>query len=528
LKRERSRFSHEIHFKEVDAMHFFVSRIMRNAAAGLLAMAVNSSAQTPGTTATPIRHLVVIFQENVSFDHYFATYPNALNGGGEPLFVAARRTPGVNGLNGPLLTHNPNSVQPFRLSRAQAITCDQGHTYTNEQKAMNRGLMDQFVQLDGTTQTDCNDLGKGKGLVMGYYDGNTVTALWNYAQHFALSDNFFSTTFGPSTLGHLNLASGQTNAATIAHDAGNAGAALTSGTVTGDIQPAFDDCIAPGANTIFMSGLNVGDLLNKKGITWGWFQGGFTPSSRNADGTAVCASQHTQFDGTASVADYISNHNPFQYYQSTANPHHLAATSTAMIGKTDQANHQYDIADFFTALGAGNLAWVSFLKAPAFEDGHAMYSNPLDEQTFLVNTINALENSPFWADTAVIIAYDDSDGWYDHVMPPIVNGSGAASDALSGGGACGTQDPAAPSGRCGYGQRLPLLVISRHAKPNYVDHNLTDQTSILRFIEDNWNLGRIGGTSFDAIAGSLLNLFEFEDGGEARKLFLDPATGRPQ
>jgi len=490
-------------------------------------LAMTTWAQTP-TTATQIKHLVVIFQENVSFDHYFATYPNALNGGGEPLFLAGRRTPGVNGLSGPLLTRNPNSVQPFRLSRAQAIVCDQSHSYTNEQKAMDHGLMDQFVDLDGATQTNCNDLGKGKGLVMGYYDGNTVTALWNYAQHFALSDNFFSTTFGPSTLGHLNLISGQTNGATIVHDAGTASAAVMSGTVIGDILPAFDDCVAPNSNTISMSGLNVGDLLNRKGITWGWFQGGFAASSRHSDGTAVCASQHQQFDGTASTNDYIPNHDPFQYYQSTANPHHLAASSVATIGQSDQANHQYDISDFFHALSAGNLPAVSLLKAPAYQDGHAMYSNPLDEQSFLVTTINALQDSPFWADTAVILTYDDSDGWYDHAMPPIVNGSGSTADALSAPGACGTAQASVPTGRCGYGQRLPLLVISHHAKANSVDHTLTDQSSILRFIEDNWNLGRIGGSAFDSMAGSLLNLFEFEDGGAARKLYLDPGTGLPR
>jgi phospholipase C len=477
---------------------------------------------------TPIQHLVVIFQENVSFDHYFATYPNALNNAGEPVFVPHRRTSGVNGLSGPLLTHNPNSVQPFRLSRAQAILCDQSHDYTGEQKAMDNGLMDKFVELDGTTQTGCNDLGMGKGLVMGYYDGNTVTALWNYAQHFALSDNFFSTTFGPSTLGHLNLISGQTNGATIVHDTGTAAAALLNGTVINDIRPAFDDCVPNTANTISMSGKNVGDLLNSKKITWGYFQGGFAASSRNQDGSAVCASQHTQFDGSASVADYIPNHQPFQFYQSTANPHHTPAPSVLMIGSTDAANHQYDVADFFQALAAGNLPSASFLKAAAYQDGHVMYSNPIDEQAFLVNTVNALQDSPFWDSTAVIITYDDSDGWYDHVMPPIVNGSSSSADSLGVAGACGNADPTAPAGRCGYGQRLPLVVISPHAKPNYVDHTITDQSSILQFIEDNWSLGRIGGSSFDAMAGSLLNLFEFTDGGAAGKLYLDPGTGEPR
>ena len=506
-------------------------RISNTGALRILAGAVLAVITVPcfAQTVTPIEHVVVIFQENVSFDHYFATYPHALNADGEPLFVRrSSRAATVNGLNGPLLTHNPNAVQPFRLSRAQAIVCDQTHDYTGEQKAMDSGLMDKFVELDGTTQSGCMDLGIGKGLVMGYYDGNTVTALWNYAQHFSLSDNFFSTTFGPSTLGHLNLVSGQTNGASIVHDAGNAALAVLNGTVINDIRPAFDDCVPSSASTISMSGTNVGDLLNRKGTTWGWFQGGFAPTSRNADGTAVCTSQHVQFDGSPSVADYIPNHNPFQFYRSTANPHHAAATSVDMIGKSDQADHQYDLTDFFTALSAGNLPAVSFLKAAAYEDGHAMYSNPLDEQAFLVNTINRLQDSPFWNSTAVIIAYDDSDGWYDHVMPPIVNGSNSTADALSGSGSCGKGSDASPSGRCGYGQRLPLLLISKHAKPGYVDHSLSDQTSILRFIEDNWDLGRIGGTSFDGMSGSLLGLFEFQDGGLARRLYLDPTTGEPK
>jgi phospholipase C len=143
-------------------------------------------AQSQPATTTPIQHVVVIFQENVSFDHYFATYPVALNNNpAEPVFTTAANTPSVNGLNGPLLTNNPNSVRPFRLTRAQAVTCDQDHNYNDEQKAFDSGLMDQFVQSVGVGNASCDVGGFGKGIVMGYYDGNTVTALWNYAQNFA-------------------------------------------------------------------------------------------------------------------------------------------------------------------------------------------------------------------------------------------------------------------------------------------------------------------------------------------------------
>src|SRR5262249_26233428 len=169
---------------------------------------------------------------------------------------------------------------------------------------------------------------------------------------------------------------------------------------------------------------------------------------------------------------------------------------------------------------------VSFLKAAAYQDGHAGYSDPLDEQTFLVDTINHLEQTKAWKDTAVVIAYDDSDGWYDHVIGPIVSQSNDPNDALTGPGACGTAKAGAFQARCGYGPRLPLLVISPFAKRNFVDNTVTDQSSILRFVEDNWELGRIGNQSFDAIAGPLNNMFDFDHGGgHNHKLFLDPATG---
>src|ERR1700728_3898772 len=169
-----------------------------------------------------IEHIVVIFQENVSFDHYFGTYPNALNLSGEPHFTPLPGTPAVDGLAGSLMTHNPNfmnstngagAANPFRLSPSQAATADQNHGYNAEQLHFNAGAMDLFPRSVGNA--DGPNLGHGvaatTGLTMGYYDGNTVTAIWNYAQHYAMSDRFFGTTFGPSVLGAINLISGQTN-----------------------------------------------------------------------------------------------------------------------------------------------------------------------------------------------------------------------------------------------------------------------------------------------------------------------------
>lgn len=461
-------------------------------------------------TTTPIKHVVVIFQENVSFDHYFGTYPSATNPNGEPRFTALPGTSTVNGLTPELLTNNPNLSNPQRLDRSQALTCDQDHSYTDEQKAYDRGLVDLFVQsVNGSSCTD-------KSIVMDYYDGNTVTALWNYAQNYAMNDNSFGTTYGPSTPGALNLISGQTHGAT-SPDVANK---VVGGTDIADLDPQYDACSA--GTKLAMGGQNVGDLLNAQGVTWGWFEGGFAPSS-TANSQVVCGTAHSNIGGT-SVTDYIPHHEPFQYYQSTSNPDHLPPSSALKIGQTDQANHQYDLSDFWTAYNHGYLPAVSFLKAPAYQDGHAGYSDPLDEQTFLVNTINKLENSSFWKDTAIVINYDDSDGWYDHVIAPTVSQSNIANDALSGTGACGSAKTGAYEGRCGYGPRLPLLVISPYAKKNFVDNTLTDQSSIIRFIEDNWKLGRIGDQSFDALAGTLDGMFAFNN-PKGGRLILSPQTG---
>jgi phospholipase C len=565
-------------------------------------------------TKTPIKHLVVIFQENVSFDHYFGTYPVAANTDGSH-FTADPSTPAsINTLANPLnpsnnflptgqdlINNNPNSnpnaptgptsfgatitngagaTNPFRLSHSQALTADQGHNYDPEQGAYDNGLMDGFpayVGVAGPPPLPNSFPFNTTGLTMGYYDGNTVTALWNYAQFYAMNDNHYVTVFGPSTPGALNVVAGQTNgvSATLnvfsattpttllhpTHEAwGDAAHIQSNITSIGDGDPLQDVCSSGSNSQITIASKNIGDLLTAKNITWGAFQGGFNLSIKNPNGTTGCARSTAaqQVTGATPVTDYIPHHAWFQYFTSTRNPNHARPRSIASIGigfyggmVPEPANHNYDILDFFTALKAGNFPAVNFLKAPAYQDGHAGYSDPLDEQVFLVNTINTLQQSPFWKDTAVVIMYDDSDGWYDHQMPPIVNPSFNPSvsprvDILNGPGLCnssnGNQQGTGPTpttplngsfspgmwGRCGYGTRVPFLLVSPFAAKNVVDHTLIDQSSVIRFIEDNWLNGQRlqPGASFDTIAGPIDNMFDFSrnDGG---RLILNPTSGCP-
>ncbi len=311
----------------------------------------------------------------------------------------------------------------MRLGPADAYTCDMAHNYEPEQQAYDGGAVDRFPQTAS---------GKGQGCaadastVMNYYDGNTVQALWNYAQHYSMSDNSYSTNYGPTVPGHANIISGNTHGIII-HDPANPANLSTAGfyvnpadnsiTLTDANLPGYlDDC--GSGRTFEMTGKNVGDLLNEKHVTWGYFQGGFLPTKPatfDANGAmltpAACGSQHVahqvEINGvTYSVQnpsvtpgpdvhklenDYSTGVTPFMKYASTRNPHHLRPSSVEMIGKTDQANHLYDISDFYAALSYGSLPSVSYVKAPVYQYGHPQNSDPLAEQAFLVKTINAIQ-----------------------------------------------------------------------------------------------------------------------------------------
>ncbi len=362
-----------------------------------------------------------------------------------------------------------------------------------------------------------------------------------------------------------------------------------------------------------MSGKNIGDELNAAGLSWGWFQGGERPSISFADAlTATGASQptstftpdqfknsgfqnqvpHSSNQGICDTVhpvgaamggtgqwgyknDYIPHHEPFNYYASTANPHHLTIPTDASgsdtlaglqtIGHDTQAvangvpqfntpNHQYDMSDFdqllaaITAhrLPASALPAVSFLKAPGYQDGHAGYSDPRDEQRFVVSEINALERSPDWGSTAVILAYDDSDGWYDHQLGPLVNPSLSPADNLTNttlagpaSGQCGpSPQTTAPlggeQGRCGLGPRQPLMVISPFTSHNVVDHHVTDLASIINLVEYNWHLPGIADSydqvlaRLDAAQGlkfDMAGLFRFT-GRANKRIYLFPSNGQ--
>jgi phospholipase C len=558
------------------------------------------SAQDALTTKTPIKHLVVIFGENRSFDHYFGTYPTAKNPAGEPAFTAAAGTPTPNNLEqNNLLTANPNSINtnnnvsfttlpsgvittsialnPFRLDRAQANTEGQTHDYTAEQLAYDNGAADLFPLYTGNNTVSSTGVYGQEGLVVGYYDGNTVSAMWNYAQHFALNDNAYTDTYGPSTPGAIEVISGQNNGVVPANGAAQVGNIIPDNaggfTLTGDADPTGDICntsTASGQGQFGPNNQNIGDLLNAKNITWGGFMGGFDTTAKNENGTTGCARTTFSTVLNSSPTDYSPHHNWFQYYPTTANLAHTRPTSVAVVGMTDPkdststpVHHEYDVNDFFAAVEAGNFPSVSYIKAPEIGDAHPGNSDPLDEQAFDVKVINFLMQQPDWNNTAVIITYDDSDGWYDHryiapktssadttqvktgfnfgpqtpgTAPSGAPGVATGADQLNGVGSCNAPGSkpgvgvtaAAVNGRCGPGTRVPFIVISPYAKVNVIDDTQISQASVVQFIEDNWLGGqRIGKGSTDATTGSIMTMFDFTKTTPNAPLFLDPAIGAP-
>ncbi len=410
-------------------------------AAALLAVSVAASsnafaASSAADAKSPIKHTVVIYQENRSFDNYFGTYPSA------PGFHALPGTPAVNGIPAGSynLDENGNKVSPYLFGSSELRTEDVNHHYADMISAYDNGLMDKFYQA-----SENHKKGTGK-IAMGYYDYHALPAYWQYAQHFALADNWFQPVFGPSTPGALYL---------VAAQSGN-----KEKPITGDPVPAYgplggDDW---GANNRW-EGLhykNIGDELSANNVSWSWYQDGYN-------------------DGNSADKTYSPHHNPFQYFDNYQ--------------KGVYQNNIKDYSQLAKAVDSHSLPSVVFVKAGYGDDEHpgtGNQSTPAAED-FSVKTINKIMNSSYWKDTAIIITYDESGGYWDHVAAPQVTPS--------------------PDGMQGNGPRIPALVISPYAKRNYVSHIQYDTTSILKFIE--WNYGVSALNNRDANASNLLDFFDF-------------------
>jgi len=455
---------------------------------GLSSPAVAHADDQPGDGV--IQHTIIVYQENISFDHYFGTFGQGSNG--IPAGVQLYHTTPDGTRLGPFT--------PFRLDgTAQASTCDVDHDYASMIQMADGGAMDQYLQYgndltapnpspDGPCPSfEANPL--GPALALGYYEGTAGDAsaplqnYWRLASQYTMADNAFSGMYGPSTPGAEWLVAATAN-------------------TNGDPNPAGDVCNDYGGPFMPQQDIrNLGDEASARGVSWAWFQGGF----------GTCAA-------TGSGAEYSAHHDPFQYFTSTADLTHSWAWNPRM--NFPEANrHQRDLQVLYAALDRSpiggtipQLPRISWVKASKPDDGHPGYSGPAADDAFIGDLVSRVQASRYWKHTAIIIASDETGGWWDHVSPPVPADPHFAPLAQGQPNVSGCQYPGMGDacGEGGFGPRMPLLVISPYARRHTVDHDLLDTSSLAKWVEENYHLPPLGvWGDRDVVAGDLRGAFDF-------------------
>jgi len=418
-----------------------------------------------------IEHVVVIYQENWSFDSLFGRFPgaNGIANAGEtikqvdmdgtpysvlPPAMDNRKSPA---LADPRIPANI-PVAPFDLGRYVAPDQFSGnplHRYYQHIAQINGGKMDKFVAI-----------GNVGALAMSYYDVTNLP-LGRFAQQYVLCDNFFQAGLGGSTLNHIWLVAAAT---AVWPDAPQVVRAELDGdrlVKDGDVSP--DGYLVNNAFTVNtphpptiidrkrlipnQALPTIGDRLSERDISWAWYAGGWND--------ALAGRPHPLFQ---------FHHQPFAYFAKYAD------------GSRAKREHLKDEEDFWRDLARGQLPAVVFLKPIGQLNEHPGYANLLSGQQHVERVVRAIMASSVWPSTAIIVTYDEYGGRWDHVAPPVID-------------------------RWGPGTRVPAVVISPYAKRRFVDHTLYDMTSILKFVETRWKLEPL--SMRDAQANDMTAAFDF-------------------
>ena len=420
--------------------------------------------ESEGKGLARLKHIVVIYLENRSFDNLYGEFPGA-NG----LASAGAHATQVDLLGNPF-SHLPSPGgafpsslpnAPFSIEQYVPIGSnipDLVHRYYQEQAQIDGRKMDKFAVISDA-----------KGLVMGYYHTASLPLATEAASN-TLCDNFFHGAFGGSFLNHIFLISAQAPTFANAPQAMRAqldqnGNLVKDGAVTPNgyvVNTAFT-VNQPHPSTVPAARLvpnqtftTIGDRLSEKDVSWAWYSGGWN------DALAGHADALFQF-----------HHQPFAYFANYAD------------GTAAKTQHLKDETDFIAAARAGTLPAVSFVKPLGAVNEHPGYTDLRSGELHVEELLQALRSNPHWKHTAVIITYDENGGFWDHVAPPVID-------------------------QWGPGSRVPTLVISPLAKHGYVDHNIYDTSSILALIEHRWGLEPL--STRDAAANDLSDAFDFKQG----------------
>ena len=436
--------------------------------------AAGAAAITQPADVSRIKHLVVLYLENHSFDNLYGAFPGA-NGltqataaqrqqvrrDGTPYTVLpAPLAPAANGRRDPD-PRFPSDLPPapFPLNPYLSLdepTGDLIHAFYREQ-----------YQIDGGTMAKFAAWSDAEGLAMGYWEADGLP-LYELAKQYTVNDNFFHAAFGGSFLNHFWLVCACTPvwpdapADVIASPFPNDPDFLQDRAVTPDgyaVNTSFSVNSPHPATTAADHLLpnqtmpTIGDRLSEAGVSWAWYAGGWND--------ALAGRPHGLFQ---------YHHQPFAYFQNYAD------------GTAAKSEHLKDEDEFFAALRNGTLPSVSFIKPLGPDNEHPRYAALRQGEEHAAALIKAIQDSPYWADTAIIVTYDEHGGFWDHVPPPVVD-------------------------RWGPGLRVPTIIISPFAKRGFIDHTQADTTSVLALIETRWGLRSL--TERDARANNLLSAFDF-------------------
>jgi phospholipase C len=409
------------------------------------------------TVAQPskIQHIIFVVQENHSFDNYFGTYPgangllnvsipvniyNTTSGYVSPYHLSANLPISIVGDELPPGIADPddlsaamaNYTSPFHIS-GESIGQDLSHAWAVAHEAWDNGKMDGFVTAERSF------------LTMGYYDNEDIPYYWNYAEHYVLDDNFFSSAMGPSFPNHLYIASGASGPTNLTYPW------VLKGSII-DGPPANFTLSA-----LDLTWTTLAQELSNANMTWTWYDG-------DANATAP------------SVWNVLPLFNYFQTHPNELTEH----VKNTRYFVTDIQNNSLPAVSWIIP-GAWHPPTLPVLFAEQSISEHPP-ARPDAGMDYVAYLVNQVMESPYWGSTAIVITWDDYGGFYDHVPPPQID-------------------------VCGDGFRVPALVISPWAKPGYIDHTQYEFSSMLRLAEVNFNLPTLG--TRDVEANDMMNSFNF-------------------
>lgn len=386
---------------------------------GLSAVGARAGQGAAPSANTPIEHLVVLMQDNHTFDNYFGTYPGA---DGLPSDTCMPVDP---------LAEQSSCIEPFHIGEPRLSNLDRGFsTYRGQFDNQYRdGHMDGFVHALRLRNLD-------GAFVMGYYDDRDLAYYWNIADRYVLFDHFFSSSNEGSLPNHMFSI-----------------AAISGGGRNRPPSEGYQQA------TIF-------DRLQERGISWKYYVKGYNPG-----------------------ITYRNAYDPEQRRSAAQTVRVPLLNFPRFLDDPERSSRIVDLREYYKDLVGGTLPAVSFI-ASAGATEHPPGSLEAG-QRFVRSLLNPLVQSSAWDHTAFLLTYDEWGGWYDHVRPPQVD-------------------------EHGYGFRVPALLVSPYARKGVVDHTTLDFTSVLRFIEDNYDLEPLA--SRDREASSIINAFDFDQAGTRRAI----------